>query len=655
MTPDTPAETVPPASELITRVRRRRLDLPGAVACQVGGRTPRAVSYEEMALAVQRTTAALALAGVGHGMRTVLLVYPGVELGVLALSLLRLGAVPVMVDPGLPYADIRRCLERAAPEAFIGVPLAHAARLALGWARRSSRIAITVGPRRLWPGPTIAGLRAAAQGRCFSGHPPTGSAGGSAADLANHRANDLVDHPAPDPAALLVDGPAVDLANDPTHDMVAGLASAPAAGLVDDSVTELVNDPPTSSATDLVTGLAAGSLKDLTAGSAGTPVAREPGPDDVALIAYTSGSTGPPKGVPLRHRHLTAQLDLLDELGIIRPGTAMLSTFIPFALGAAALGATAVIPDMDPRHPMRADPAVLVSGIRRYGVATVFAAPALLDRLARHCAARGVVLDTLECVAVAGAPLPLPTLERVRACLPAAARVVSVYGATECLPVAAIEGRELAAARTAHPGAGTCLGRPLAGAEVRVIGVTDDPVGVWSDDLRVPTGTVGEIVVASPAVSDPYLDDPRATAMARIADGDRVWHRMGDLGHLDDQGRLWFAGRRSERVRTRGGDLCTDHVETLLAGVPGVRRTALVGVGPAGEQRPVLVVEREPGARRARVRAAVLEEAARHPRTAALREVLFHPGFPVDARHNSKIRRNVLATWAARRLRGGHG
>jgi acyl-CoA synthetase (AMP-forming)/AMP-acid ligase II len=188
---------------------------------------------------------------------------------------------------------------------------------------------------------------------------------------------------------------------------------------------------------------------------------------------------------------------------------------------------------------------------------------------------------------------------------------------------------------------------------VRVITVTDGPVDRWSDELSVPAGTVGEIVVASPAVSDPYLDDPAATALARIHDGRRVWHRMGDLGHLDEQGRLWFAGRKSERVRTAGGDLYTDHVETLFAAVPGVRRTALVGVGPPGAQRPVLVVEPEPRAERDRVRAAVLETAARHPHAAGLREVLFHPGFPVDARHNSKIRRGVLAGWAARRLRVG--
>ncbi|WP_084772982.1 fatty acid CoA ligase family protein [Nonomuraea candida] len=583
MTPNRPGAAGPAgvaAGELLALLGHHLHDRPDGIACHIGGRAPLTVGNARLARTVEETTAALALAGVRHGMRAVLLVHPGVDLVALALALLRLGAVPVLVDPGMPYAAIRRCLERAAPEAFIGVPLAQAARLALGWARRSNRVTITVGPRRFWPGHTLASLRAAA--RRHAPEPPGRLTGAGPQAAARRLARE---YPAGGPAT-----------GSPSY--------APAAG-------------------------------------------------DVALIACTSGSTGPPKGVPLRHRHLAAQLELLGGLRLIRPDTSVLSTFLPFALAATALGATAVIPDVDPRRPIRADFAALATDILRHRVTTVFAAPALLDRLARHCVSRGVVLDTVETVAVAGAPLPLPTLERVRRCLPRAARVLSVYGATECLPVAAIEGADLRAAAVEHPGTGTCLGRPVTGVQVRVIGVTDQAIGLWSDELLVPVGTLGEILVASPALGDPYLDDPRATSLARIADGNRVWHRMGDLGHLDGHGRLWFAGRRSERVRAPGGDLCTEHVEPLFAALPGVRRTALVGVGPAGAQRPILVVEREPGARRAGVRAAVLEHAARHPHSAGIQEVLFHPGFPVDARHNSKIRRHVLAAWASRRLRAG--
>ncbi|MEU7941071.1 fatty acid CoA ligase family protein [Microbispora bryophytorum] len=538
-----PAEPPAPISELIVRAERWFREQPDVIACQLGGRTPAATTYGQLSRSVDHAVAALAEAGIRPGMRTGLLVPPGPELGALVVALVRLRAVPVLVDPGLPLDAIRRCLRQASPEAFIAIPAVQLARRLLGWTP-DVRVSITVPARRR-------------RGSAWTSRGP-------------------------------------------------------------------VRWPPA-------------------------------GPDDLALIAYTSGSTGPPKGVPLRHRHLTAQLDLLGALGTVRPGTPVLSTFAPFALGAAAFGATVVIPDMDPRHPVRADPAALVADIQRYRVAGMFAPPALLDRLARYCAARGLVLDTLGDVVSAGAPLPMPVMERLRGCLRDEARVLSVYGATECMPVAAIESRLLAehAAATAA-GAGTCLGPPLPGAEVRVIAVTDDPIERWSEDLVVPSGTVGEITVAAPTVSDPYLDDPGATALARIRDGDRVWHRMGDVGRFDGHGRLWFAGRKSERVRTVGGDLHTDQVEPVFAAVPGVRRTALVGVGPAGAQRAVLIVECEPGSRdNTRMKEDILDMAARHPHTAELREVLFHPGFPVDARHNSKIRRHELARWASRRVRAG--
>ncbi|MFJ2029062.1 fatty acid CoA ligase family protein [Streptosporangium sp. NPDC087985] len=560
-TPPSDSGPAEPASELIVRAERWFREQPDVIACQVGGRTPAATTYGQMSRSVDRTVAALARAGIRPGMRTGLLVPPGPELGALAVALVRLRAVPVLVDPGLPLDAIKRCLRQAGPEAFIAIPAVQLARRLLGWSP-DVRVSITVPSRRprssTWP----------------SGGPGRGLRPG-------------------EPGRSLRPG-------------------------------EPGRWPPA-------------------------------GPDDLALIAYTSGSTGPPKGVPLRHRHLAAQLNLLGALGTVEPGTPVLSTFAPFALGAAAFGATVVIPDMDPRHPVRADPAALVADIQRYRVAGMFAAPALLDRLARHCAAHDLVLDTLGDVVSAGAPLPMPVMDRLRGCLRDDARVLSVYGATECMPVAAIESRLLAehAAATAA-GAGTCLGPPLPGTEVRVIAVSDDPIERWSEDLVVPPGTIGEITVAAPTVSDPYLDDPEATALARIGDGDRIWHRMGDVGRFDEQGRLWFAGRKSERVRTVGGDLYTDQVEPVFAAVPGVRRTALVGAGPAGAQRAVLVVECESGSRdNARVKADILDVAARHPHTAELREVLFHPGFPVDARHNSKIRRHELALWASRRVRAG--
>src|SRR5690606_28060128 len=166
------------------------------------------------------------------------------------------------------------------------------------------------------------------------------------------------------------------------------------------------------------------------------------------------------------------------------------------------------------------------------------------------------------------------------------------YGATECLPVAVIEGRELLQTRAAtEAGAGTCVGRPVPPNRVRIIRISDDPIAEWSEQLLLPQGTVGEITVAGPTATDAYYNRPQATALAKIRDGDQVVHRMGDLGYFDAGGRLWFCGRKSERVETADGPLYTEQVEPIFNTHPQVRRSALVGVGPRGRQTPVLVVE----------------------------------------------------------------
>jgi acyl-CoA synthetase (AMP-forming)/AMP-acid ligase II len=377
--------------------------------------------------------------------------------------------------------------------------------------------------------------------------------------------------------------------------------------------------------------------------------------EDVAAILFTSGSTGVPKGVVSRHRHFVAQLRMLGEAFGIAPGGIDFPTFPPFALFDPALGLTSIIPDMDPTRPARADPRKLHAAMERFGVTQLFGSPALMRVLADH----GEPLPTVRRVTSAGAPVPVEVVRRMLELLPPDAQFWTPYGATECLPVAVIEGRELLAlGERTEAGAGTCVGRPVAGNTVRIIRIDDGAIPEWHDALLVGAGQVGEITVAGPSATDAYFNRDAQTALAKIrealpAGGTRIVHRMGDLGWFDGEGRLWFCGRKSQRVVVDAqATLCTEQVEPVFNAHPQVRRTALVGVGPAGAQRPVLCVELQAGTRArewSRIAGELRHLADGFVHTAKIERFLRYPGqFPVDIRHNAKIGREKLAAWAAK-------
>jgi len=366
-------------------------------------------------------------------------------------------------------------------------------------------------------------------------------------------------------------------------------------------------------------------------------------PDDPAAILFTSGSTGIPKGVVYRHRHFAAQVDLVRDSYGMEPGEVDLPTFPPFALFDPALGMTTVIPPMDFTRPAKVDPAMLVSLIREYDVTNLFGSPALMNTLTRHLEAEGIRLPGLKRVLSAGAPVHPKVIERIHRALDDRADIHTPYGATECLPVATVAGRELIGNLSDgnRQGRGICVGKPLTANQVRVIRITDDPIGLAEHASDVSPGSIGEICVQGPTVTDQYFNREAQTRAAKMADGQgRVWHRMGDLGWLDEDGRLWYCGRKSERVQTENGELYTECVEGPVNAINGVYRSALVGLGQPGAQTPVIVIEPEPGIHPSELTEAV--KTAVQPHGITRIETL--AAFPVDIRHNAKIRRQQIAS-----------
>jgi acyl-CoA synthetase (AMP-forming)/AMP-acid ligase II len=500
--------------------------------------------------------------GIRRGMRTVLMVTPSLEFFALTFALFKLGAAIVLIDPGMGTKNLGVCLAEAEPEAFVGIPKAHLARLLFGWGRGSVRVCVTVGRRFGWGGYTL------------------------------------------------------------------------------DQVRQLGGDNR-------------------------LPALADTRADEMAAILFTSGSTGVAKGAVYTHGIFAAQVEMLRRLYGIEPGEVDLPTFPLFGLFGPALGMTSIIPEMDATRPAHVDPRKILDAIHFFGVTNLFGSPALIQRVGRYAEKRCqepfsdpkrflTPFSALRRVISAGAPVPWQAIQRFAALLADGVQVHTPYGATEALPVCSIGSDEIlreTRQRTAE-GAGVCVGRPVEGMTVKIIRISDDPISTWSDDLEMPAGAIGEIAVRGPVVTASYWNRPESTTLAKIVDPIHggFYHRMGDLGYVDASGRVWFCGRKSQRVLTKDGTLFTVPCEGVFNAHPAVYRTALVGRSRNGVTEPVLCVEREKGhttPSEEELRRELLALGARHAHARSIRTILFHPGFPVDIRHNAKIFREKLAVWAA--------
>lgn len=520
-------------------------------------------SFAELAAETNALAAGFAAAGITRGMRTVLMVPPGLSFFSLMFAMFKAGVVPVLIDPGMGLSNLKVCLSEAEPEAFIGIPKAHAARLALGWGKSTLKHFVTVGKRLGWQGMTLDAVRKAGQAN-------------------------------------------------------------PLTGTVDTR------------------------------------------PDEMAALLFTSGSTGVPKGVVYNHQNFQAQIDGLQSAFAIGAGEVNLATFPPFALFDPALGMTSVVPLMDPRKPAEVNPEYIFDAVERFGVTHMFGSPALLNTVSRggdqpeYLERVQKQMQSIQRVMSAGAPVPYQTLERMHRLLPEGAKIWTPYGATECLPVSVMDSQRILQethALTAQ-GHGVCIGHPIKALEVTLIEIDDAPIATWSEarEIREP-GRKGEIVVKGPNVTKAYFNREASTQAAKIQDGDTVRHRMGDIAYFDEQGRLWFCGRKAHRVETETSQgsvtRFTIPCEAIFNTHPAVYRSALIKAHVRGQDVAVVCIELEKELGDFTPPQIVLDlqdMASQHEATRGIYHFLFHEKLPVDIRHNSKIFREKLVPWAEKKL-----
>lgn len=382
-----------------------------------------------------------------------------------------------------------------------------------------------------------------------------------------------------------------------------------------------------------------------------------PSEDDLAAIIFTTGSTGPPKGVRYEHSIFAAQLRLIRDYYQIGDGDIDLPAFPLFALFTTALGGCAVIPDMDPTRPARVDPGKFVDAINRYNVTYSFGSPAIWNVVSRYCVKQGIILKSVRKVLMAGAPVPWDLLQRVTRILPEDSEIFTPYGATESLPIASIRGREILAGtwEKSRIGKGTCVGFPLPGITIKIIALVEGPIDHLSEVRELPPHRIGEIIVQGDVVTKAYENNDKETRFAKIADENGFWHRMGDMGYFDERGRLWFCGRKAHRVELADRTLYSVPCEAIINEHPDVYRSALVGIGRDGKGKctdAVLIVEPYDFKKTDsdRLLAEIEKLASENALTETVNYFLIHESFPVDIRHNAKIFREKLALWAEEKL-----
>jgi len=375
-------------------------------------------------------------------------------------------------------------------------------------------------------------------------------------------------------------------------------------------------------------------------------------PDEMAAILFTSGGTGRPKGVIYTHKIYTEQTQLLQKLFDLNENEVDLPCFPLFSLFTLCMGMTSCIPDMNPSEPAVADPQRLLRNITDNKATFLAGSPAIWERVAHYCVENKITLPSVKYLVMFGAPVRNELHEKFSRILPNGT-TYTPYGATECLPVSNISGKEIleqTAALTAQ-GKGTCVGEPVPGVKVAVMEISDRVVENIKQARLLGLHQIGEIIVKGKVVTPAYYRSPEETAQAKIPDDELLWHRMGDLGYLDDNGRIWFCGRKSHRVETPSGLLCPVMCEAVFNAHDGVRRSALIGLGEKGKQTPAIVIERNEKGRKLdkkRFVEELLTLAGSNPLTAQIQSVYFCDKFPVDVRHNIKIDRLKLADGVVR-------
>lgn len=359
---------------------------------------------------------------------------------------------------------------------------------------------------------------------------------------------------------------------------------------------------------------------------------------DSALITFTSGSSGEPKGANRTHRFLAAQHDALSHEFPWMESDVDMPMFPIFALNNLVSGLTSIVPEMDFRKVAEVNGAVIARQMLDNHVTTVTASPPLLDRLCQHVVEANGPVPELRRILTGGAPVTDEQLSSWIGCF-SQTEILIAYGSTEAEPVGHIDARQRIAIAGNYPG--YCTGKASSLIETRIIPIADLPPDLRDQDLDaicLPVGKTGELIVAGDHVCRDYYNNESATRENKIIDSTgRLWHRMGDTGYFDEEGRFWLAGRVHSTIRQNGKLIHPQLVEQAARRQwSAIEQVAAMGYDSESGAHLVAVVifSSEPMTNRVKDFIKQALEKAGYPCDRIIQSKV---RLPVDPRHNSKI------------------
>jgi acyl-CoA synthetase (AMP-forming)/AMP-acid ligase II len=375
--------------------------------------------------------------------------------------------------------------------------------------------------------------------------------------------------------------------------------------------------------------------------------------EDTALITFTTGSSGSPKGANRTHRFLAAQHYALDKCIPYTLTDVDLPVFPIFSLNNIAAGVSTVIPAIDIGVPRENDPLILLAQISACNLTCVTLSPSIFNGLSAYCLKQKLLMPTLRRVITGGAPISRDNLIDFTS-VARNAEVRVLYGSTEVEPVAHIEAREMIAfgSRSSRDSEwvdeGVNVGRIVEGLRYKFLKINHGPIEVQSaedwNSLEIGPGEVGELIVAGEHVCRDYYNNPEALARSKILDENgEVWHRTGDLARMDEEGYLWIVGRVHNAIQRSGIYVFPVRAEIILKKLPFVQSAAYVGIpDPKLTERAVCVVvpKTTKHASSAQWEAEIKHIMAKNG--VAVDQILFRDSIPMDPRHHSKVEYDVL-------------